>query len=112
MKRHDHAGVAVENALRILPAAGEPGYPAPGELSTRLGRILRGRLGLCERLTLASGAIQSLDADTAHELAQATIADLSPPMTELDRERQRQTDDWVRYCASRSPYERRRARHG
>ena len=29
----DRAGAAVANALRVLPAAGEPGYPSPGEIA-------------------------------------------------------------------------------
>ncbi len=32
--RLDRASAAVANALRVLPAAGEPGYPSPGEIAT------------------------------------------------------------------------------
>ncbi len=112
MGRLDRVSAAVANALRILPAAGKPGYPTPGQLSARLGAALRSHLGPSERLCIAAGAVQSLGADAAHGLAQATLADLSAPATELDLERQRQIDAWVRYCASRSPLEMRRARHG
>ena len=31
--RLDRASAAVANALRVLPAAGEPGYPSPGEIA-------------------------------------------------------------------------------
>jgi len=33
MQRLDRASAAVANALRVLPAAAEPGYPSPGELA-------------------------------------------------------------------------------
>ena len=110
MQRLERVSAAAANALRILPAAGKPGYPTPGQLSARLGAALRSHLGPSERLCIAAGAVQSLGADAAHGLSHATLADLSAPATE--RERQRQIDAWVRYCASRSPLEIRRARHG
>ena len=112
MQRLERVSAAVANALRILPVAGEPGFMSPGGIAAGLADILRAHAGPSERLCIAAGAVQSLDADAAHGLAQATLADLSTPATELDLERQRQIDAWVRHCASRSPLEMRRARHG
>ncbi len=112
MQRLDRVSAAVANALRILPMAAESGFMSPGQLSARLGAVLRGHLGPSERLCIAAGAVQSLDARAAHGLAQAALADLSAPATELEQEGQRQIDAWVRYCASRSPLELRRARRG
>jgi len=36
MGRLDRASAAVANALRVLPAAGDPGYPSPGEIAAGL----------------------------------------------------------------------------
>ncbi len=81
MQRLDRASAAVANALRVLPAAGEPGYPSPGEIAAGLATIFRDRYGPMERLTLASAAMMALDPDARHELTQAA-------------ERDRQADDW------------------
>ena len=73
--RLDRASAAVANALRVLPAAGEPGYPSPGEIAAGLALIFRVRYGPMERLTLASAAMMALDADARHELTQAAERD-------------------------------------
>ena len=77
--RLDRASAAVANALRVLPAAGEPGYPSPGEIAAGLALIFRVRYGPMEKLTLASAAMMSLDPDARHELTQAVERDREPP---------------------------------
>ena len=71
MQRLDRAGAAVANALRALPAAGEPGHMPAGDLAAGLATILRKRLGPCERLTVASAAMLSLDPDSRDTLIRA-----------------------------------------
>ncbi len=71
MQRLDGAGAAVASALRVLPVAGDPGHPAPGEIAEDLAAIFRKRLGPCERLTVASAAMLSLDPDSRDLLIQA-----------------------------------------
>lgn len=104
MRRLDRASAAVANALRILPIAGEPGYPSPGQIAAGLATILRARLGPNERLTIASATMLSLDRDAAEELAEAALADIrageeapaftgfrhrhrSPPLTRVEQRR-------------------------
>ena len=71
MRRLDRASAAVANALRVLPAAGEPGYPSPGEIAAGVALILRARCGPMERLCLASATLMALDRDARLELIQA-----------------------------------------
>ncbi len=71
----DRAGSVVALSLRLLPAAGEPGHRSAGEIAAGLAIILRARLGPCERLTVASAGMLSIDCDTAEELAEATLYD-------------------------------------
>jgi hypothetical protein len=104
-KRFDRAATATVNCLRVLPEAGESGYPSPGQLVAGLAIILRTRLGPIERLTVASAAMLSLDREAAENLAEATLTDLrsgSPiaPFTTL-REEARSWAAWA------SPGERR-----
>ena len=67
------AGAAVADALRILPVAGDPGHMPPGEIAEDLAIIFRKRLGPCERLTLASAAMLSLDPDNRDALVRAAV---------------------------------------
>ena len=62
------AGAAVADALRVLPAAGDPGHMPPGEIAEDLAITFRKRLGPNERLTLASAAMMSLDPDSRDTL--------------------------------------------
>ncbi len=71
MQRLDGAGAAVASALRVLPAAGDPGHMQAGDIAAGLATILRKRLGPCERLTVASAAMLSLDPDSRDLLIQA-----------------------------------------
>jgi hypothetical protein len=57
--------------LRVLPVAGDPGYSSPGDIAADLATIFRKRLGPCERLTVASAAMLSLDPDARDTLIQA-----------------------------------------
>ncbi len=68
MRRLDRASAAIADALRILPAAGDPGYMPPGEIAEDLAIIFRKRLGPSERLTVASAAMLSLDPDSRDTL--------------------------------------------
>ncbi len=77
--RLDRASASVANALRILPAAGEPGYPSPGEIAAGLAHILRAHCGPMERLALASAAMMALDRDNLDSLMTAAQRDLEPP---------------------------------
>lgn len=81
MQRLERIGSAVANALRVLPAAGEPGYPSPGVLAAGLALILRALLGPVERLTLASAAFIALDPDSMDSLITAAQRDREPPPT-------------------------------
>ena len=96
----DRMGSTTAAALRLLPVAGEPGYPSPGKIADGLAIILRAHLGPYERLTFASAALLSLDADTAEELAEATLADLRegvpvPPFSTLREEAR----DWAAFAS-------------
>ena len=71
MRRLDRAGAAVAKALRILPVAGDPGHMPAGDIAAGLATIFRKRLGPCERLTLASATMLSLDPDSRDLLMQA-----------------------------------------
>ena len=79
--RINQVGNATVSALLLLPAAGEPGYPSPGELAAGLAMVVRARLGPCERLGFASAGMLSLDRGDAEELAEAALHDLraGPP---------------------------------
>ncbi len=70
IKRLDRVGSAIADALRIIPVAGDPGYTPPGDLVADLASIFRKRLGPCERLTVASAAMLSLDPDSRRELVE------------------------------------------
>ena len=67
------AGAAVADALRVLPAAGDPGHMPPGEIADDLSIVFRKRLGPNERLTLASAAMMSLDPDSRDTLIRAAV---------------------------------------
>jgi len=71
MRRLDNASAAIADALRVLPSAGEPGHMPPGDLAAGLASIFRKRLGPCERLTVASAAMLSLDPDSRDTLIRA-----------------------------------------
>lgn len=96
---------AIVAGLRILPAAGNPGYPSLGAIAAGLAAVFRARLGGCERLCIASAALMSLDAETAEQLAKAALHDVRagspvPPLQDLR--------DEARYWAGlASPAERR-----
>ena len=99
-KRLHCLGDAIGSALSLLPVAGEPGYPSPGELAAGLAMVLRARLGPCERLGFASAGMLSLDRDDAEELAEATLHDLRagppvPPFLDM-REDAR---DWATFAS-------------
>ncbi len=68
MQRLDRASAAVANALRALPVAGDPGHMPAGDVAAGVATILRKRLGPCERLTVASAAMLSLDPDSRDTL--------------------------------------------
>ena len=57
------ASAALADALCIRPVNGDPGY-IPGELVEDLATVFRKRLAPCERLTVASAAMMSLDPDS------------------------------------------------
>ena len=109
--RLDRASAAVANALRVLPAAGEPGYPSPGEIAAGLALILRARCGPMERLTLASAALMALDRDARQDLLHAAERDRQAeefPFPGVDPEL------WARVCREHrppplTPIEKRRA---
>ena len=61
------ASAALADALCITPVDGDPGY-IPGELIADLATVFRRRLEPCERLTVASAAMQSLDQDSRDAL--------------------------------------------
>ncbi len=69
------AARALIAALRLLPVAGEPGYPPPGEIAARLAHILRARFDPMERLCLASAAVMALDQDGRQALIEAAEHD-------------------------------------
>lgn len=62
--------------FRILPDAGEPGFPSPYEIALGLAVTLSVRLRSSERMTLATAAIMSLDRANAEELAETTLRHL------------------------------------
>ena len=78
---HDRLVTAVLATLRVLPAAGDSGYPSPGELAAQLAHFLRIRLSPMERLFLASATVLALDQDTRQALIEAA-------------ERDHQSDEW------------------
>ena len=78
--RLDRAGAALVNAFRVLPVAGDPGYPSPGELAAELAIVFRARLGPIERLYLASAAMMTLDQNARHTLMTAAQCDREPPL--------------------------------
>ena len=71
MRRLDSASAAIADALRALPGAGEPGHSSPGDLAADLAGIFRKHLSPCERLTVASAAMMSLDPDSRRDLVEA-----------------------------------------
>ena len=77
--RLDRASAAVAIALRILPVAGEPGYPTPCEIAVGLAGILYAHCGPMERLTLAVATLMSLDPENLDALLAATQRDREPP---------------------------------
>ena len=95
-----NAGWALVCALQALPAAGEPGYPAPGKLAAQLAFIFRARLSPMERLCLASAGMLALDPGTAEELAESVLYDARqgapvPPFTTLREEAR----DWATFAS-------------
>ena len=80
--RINQVGNATVSALLLLPAAGEPGYPSPGELAAGLAMVVRARLGPRERLGFAIAGMLSLDRAVAEKLAEAILHDLrsGPPV--------------------------------
>jgi hypothetical protein len=98
--RLDRVKSSTASALRLLPVAGDPGYPSPGYIAAGLARIWRHHLGPMERLTCASAAMMALDPDTAEELAESTLCDLRagepiPPFTTLREEAR----DWATFAS-------------
>ena len=98
--RLDRTGTAIANALRVLPVAGDPGYPSPGEIAAGLACILRARLGPMERLTCASSAMMALDGNAAEELAEAVKHGLRagspvPPFMDVREEAR----DWAAFAS-------------
>jgi len=71
MKRVSVLAAAIKSTIRILPVAGEPGYPPPSEIAAGLADIIRSRLGPIERLTFASAAVMALDRDARQGLIEA-----------------------------------------
>ena len=61
MKRLDRASAAFANALRILRAIDDPGYPSLGHIVGGLARIFGKLLGPKERLCVALAAFFALD---------------------------------------------------
>ena len=61
------ASAALADALCIKPVNGDPGY-VPGELVADLAKVFRRRLEPCERFTVASAALHSLDPDSRDAL--------------------------------------------
>jgi hypothetical protein len=89
--RLDQVFNATLPALRLLPVAGDPGYPAPGKYAAGLAGIYIKNLGPNERLFLATVAMLALDRDVAEELAETTLGDVRvgrpvPPFTMLREE--------------------------
>ena len=82
---------AIRFALEVLPAAGEPGNPSPGELASDLAFILQARLDDAERLLLASSAVMALDGDERDYLCDAAVGlccavEPHPPLLDLRSE--------------------------
>jgi len=77
--RLDRVGASVANAMRVLPVAGEPGYPSPGEIAAGLALIFRARYGPMERLCGASAFLMSLDPEDLDTLLKAAQRDREPP---------------------------------
>ena len=81
----DRTAAAVANAMRFLPAAGEPGYPSPGEIAAGLACILRARLGPMERLCGASAFLMALDPEDLDTLLPAAQRDQEPSWPRFGR---------------------------
>jgi hypothetical protein len=110
------AARAIEAALSLVPAAGDLGHRSRTRLALDLSDCLR-RLDIDQIAVGAVAHLMALPPREAWQLTNAARADMVtmahiPPdkvgkTPEIEAERQRRA--WAKYCANRTPYERRRA---
>lgn len=66
--RLERVTFAIESAIRLQPAAGEPGHRTAGQLAAALALIFRARLDPAERVAFAGAALLALEKGVAARL--------------------------------------------